>query len=98
MHTGAPAVRGRIRTEPRDFEVDEVLGFEPDGHGTHVLLQVEKCGANTAWVAARLAAHAGVPANDVGYSGLKDRRAVTRQWFSVPGGGLERWHDFAGEG
>jgi len=98
MDTDAPAVRGRIRTEPRDFEVDEVLGFEPDGHGTHVLLHIEKCGANTAWVAARLAAHAGVPANDVGYSGLKDRRAVTRQWFSVPGGDLERWHDFAGEG
>jgi len=94
----APLLRGRIRTEPRDFEVDEVLGFEPDGHGTHVLLHVEKCGANTAWVAARLAAHGGFAAHDVGYSGLKDRRALTRQWFSVPGGGLERWQNVAGEG
>ena len=30
-----------------------------------------------------MARHAGVPASDVGFSGLKDRRAVTRQWFSV---------------
>ena len=48
------------------------------------MLRVEKTGANTAWIARALARHAGVPARDVGFSGMKDRHAVTRQWFSVP--------------
>ncbi|HSJ99432.1 MAG TPA: tRNA pseudouridine(13) synthase TruD, partial [Myxococcota bacterium] len=52
---GAPPVRGRLRASPEDFRVDEVLGFEADGVGSHVLLVVEKRGANTGWVAAQLA-------------------------------------------
>ena len=59
-------------------------GVEPSGEGEHDLLHIEKSGANTEWVARQLARHAGVAAKDVGYSGLKDRHAVTRQWFSVP--------------
>ena len=98
---GAPPVRGRIRVAPEDFEVDEVLGFEPDGHGTHVLLRVEKNGANTAWVASQLARVGNVPPAEVGYSGLKDRRALTRQAFTVPiatGDDLSVWRSHAGEG
>ncbi len=79
----APA-RGRIRAVPEDFRVDEVLGFEADGDGTHGLLVVEKRGANTGWVAARLAQCAGVDSREVGCSGHKDRHAVTTQAFSVP--------------
>ena len=79
----APA-SGRIRVEPEDFYVEEMLGFEPDGSGGHGLLVVEKRGANTGWVAAQLARHAGVPVRDVGYSGHKDRQAVTRQAYTVP--------------
>jgi tRNA pseudouridine13 synthase len=79
----APA-SGRIRVQPEDFYVEEVLGFDADGSGGHGLLVVEKRGANTGWVAAQLARHAGVPVRDVGYSGHKDRHAVTRQAFTVP--------------
>ena len=79
----APA-SGRIRVEPEDFYVEEVLGFDPDGSGAHGLLVVEKRGANTGWVAGQLARHAGVPVRDVGFSGHKDRHAVTRQAFTVP--------------
>jgi tRNA pseudouridine13 synthase len=81
---GPSALRGRIRAEPEDFQVDEVLGFEPDGEGQHALVWVEKSGANTQWVATQLARAAGVAARDVGYSGLKDRRAVTRQGYTLP--------------
>jgi tRNA pseudouridine13 synthase len=79
----APA-SGRIRVEPEDFFVEELLGFEPDGTGGHGLLVVEKRDANTGWVAAQLAKHAGVAVRDVGFSGHKDRHAVTRQAFTVP--------------
>ena len=81
---GVPPARGRIRAEPEDFLVEEVLGFEADGAGSHALLVVEKRGANTGWVAAQLARHAGAAVRDVGFSGHKDRHAVTRQSFTLP--------------
>jgi tRNA pseudouridine13 synthase len=81
---GPPPASGRIRVEPEDFRVEEILGFDPDGAGAHALLTVQKRGANTGWVAARLARHAGVPPRDVGYSGHKDRHALTQQAFTLP--------------
>jgi tRNA pseudouridine13 synthase len=45
---------------------------------------VRKTNVNTEWVACRLAELAGVRPADVGFAGLKDRRAVASQWFSVP--------------
>ena len=98
---GEPVGRGHIRVEPEDFRVEELLGFEPDGAGGHGLLTVEKRGANTGWVAARLAAHAGVAVRDVGFSGQKDRHALTRQAFTVPlahGVEVGRCLDWQGEG
>ncbi len=80
---GGPVARARVRTFPEDFQVDEILGFEPDGEGGHALLQVRKRGENTEWVARTLARLAGVHPGEVGYSGLKDRDAVTTQWFSI---------------
>jgi len=81
---GAPLGPGRLRTQPEDFVVEEDLGFAPSGAGAHVLLKVRKRGANTEWVARELARAAGCRPGDVGFAGLKDRHAVTTQWFSVP--------------
>jgi tRNA pseudouridine13 synthase len=81
---GAPLGAGRLRVEPEDFVVDEDLGFAPAGAGAHVLVRVRKRGANTEWVAREIARHAGCRPGDVGFAGLKDRHAVTTQWFSVP--------------
>ncbi len=85
---------------PADFIVTENIDFELSGDGEHDFLWIEKSGANTAWVARQLAAHAGVVANDVGYAGLKDRHAITSQWFSVrrPSGEGTDWAAFAAEG
>lgn len=80
---GIPAVQGVIRGCPEDFFVDEIPPCKPDGEGEHVLLRIEKRGANTEWVARQLAQLAGVSSRDLSYAGLKDRHAVTRQWFSV---------------
>ena len=99
-HGPAPA-RGRIRVEPEDFRVEEVLGFEPDGAGAHLLLTVEKRGANTGWVAAALARAAGVHPREIGYCGHKDRQALAVQAFTLPlplGRPLEPWLEHAGEG
>lgn len=80
---GQPRLQGRLRTAPEDFQVREELDFTLDGIGEHVWLWVRKRGANTDWVAKRLAERAGISANAVSYAGLKDRHAVTEQWFSV---------------
>ncbi len=80
---GAPVLRAVIRSTPEDFFVEELPAFEPSGEGEHLLLTVEKRGMNTSHVARRLAEWAGVADVAVGYAGLKDRHAVTRQRFSV---------------
>lgn len=80
---GDPLASGRIRVMPEDFFVDEQLGFAPSGEGEFDLLRIEKRGLNTAAVAESLARAAGVPHRAVSFSGVKDRHAVTRQWFSV---------------
>ncbi len=66
-----------------DFIVTELPLQLPSGEGEHLWLDIEKNGANTAFVAQQLAEAAGVQERDVGYAGLKDRYAVTRQWFSI---------------
>ncbi|MGN6521074.1 MAG: tRNA pseudouridine(13) synthase TruD [Dokdonella sp.] len=80
---GSPPASGVLRAEPADFRVDEQLGFEPSGSGEHAFVVVEKSGANTEWVARELARAAGVAPLAVGFAGLKDRHAVTRQAFTV---------------
>jgi tRNA pseudouridine13 synthase len=80
---GEAVLSARIRTLPEDFFVEELPGFEPSGSGEHLLLTVEKKGMNTAFVARRIAEWAGVDEMAIGYAGLKDRHAVTRQRFSV---------------
>lgn len=75
--------RGRIRFTPEDFRVVEQLGFEPDGRGEHLFLRLCKRDANTEWVAERLASLVDRPRVAIGYAGMKDRNAVTEQWFSL---------------
>ena len=72
-----------IRSQREFFQVDEQLPFEPDGSGGHVWLKIQKRGINTDWLALELAKFAGVHQVAVGFAGLKDRHAVTRQWFSI---------------
>jgi tRNA pseudouridine13 synthase len=78
-----PPLAARLRSTPEDFVVEEILGYDADGSGEHALLWVEKRGANTDWLARELAKFAGVPPLAVGYAGLKDRHAITRQAFTV---------------
>ena len=79
---GAAAIQAEFRAEPVDFVVDELAAPEA-GEGEHVYLHIRKRGANTGYVAQQLAELAGVQSKDVGFFGLKDRHAVTTQWFSV---------------
>ena len=72
-----------LKATAEDFQVDEVLDIPLSGDGEHLWLWVEKRGLNTEEAARRIAKAAGVPLRTVSYAGLKDRQALTRQWFSV---------------
>jgi len=78
-----PSASALFRSVPEDFQVTEQLGFDLSGEGEHLCLYVEKRGQNTRWVAGLLAKYFGVDDMAVGHCGMKDRHAVTRQWFSV---------------
>jgi len=80
---GQPLASGVIRSVPEDFYVDELLGFSPSGEGEHVFLQIEKRAISTFAVRDCLARLVGCRQMDIGYAGLKDKWALTRQWFSV---------------
>ena len=80
---GPPVLGATIRTTPEDFFVEEIPGFEPSGEGEHFLLTIEKRGLTTAAAAKRIADWASLPEMAIGYAGMKDRHAVTRQRFSV---------------
>ncbi|WP_019933182.1 tRNA pseudouridine(13) synthase TruD [Oceanimonas smirnovii] len=80
---GEPTVSGRLKAEPEHFIVREDLGFVPGGEGEHIFLHIRKRGQNTQWIARDLAKLAGVAQRDVTWAGLKDRHAVTEQWFGV---------------
>ena len=72
-----------LKAVAEDFQVDEVLDIPLSGQGEHLWLWVEKRDLNTEEAARRLARAAGVPARAISYAGLKDRQALTRQWFSL---------------
>ncbi len=80
---GQPVSRGLLRSTKADFKVFEQIPFLPCGEGEHLFIHIRKTGANTAFVAKQLAQYFSVKESLVSYAGLKDRFAVTEQWFGV---------------
>ena len=78
-----PLQQAIYKTHTTDFIVNELLPLEFTGEGEHLWLHIQKSGMNTAYLAKLLSEWAEIPLRDVGYSGLKDRHALTTQWFSL---------------
>ena len=78
-----PLKQAIYKTHTTDFIVNELLPLEFTGEGEHLWLHIQKSGMNTAYLAKLLSEWAEIPLRDVGYSGLKDRHALTTQWFSL---------------
>lgn len=78
-----PGVGGRLREEPEDFLVEEIPLYEPCGEGEHLYLFVQKRNLATSQAVSILARHFRVSPGAIGHAGLKDKRAVTRQVFSI---------------
>jgi tRNA pseudouridine13 synthase len=75
---------GTLRERDDDFVVDEELPYAPSGTGDHVFVRIEKRGLTSPEAAEALARALQVRDRDIGIAGMKDRRAVTRQWMSLP--------------
>lgn len=80
---GKPTLEATLKQEFTDFRVDEQLSFTFTEKGEHAYLWVEKIDRSTVDVAKKLSEVTGVRGSEIGYSGMKDRRAETRQWFSI---------------
>ena len=78
-----PIKQALYKAKPEDFVVNERLEVDFTGEGEHLWLHIKKSGINTAYLAKLLSEWAGIPLRDVSYSGLKDRQALTTQWFSL---------------
>ena len=85
-----PGIGGRIKVSPEDFRVEEIPLYPPCGEGDHLYLEVEKTGLTTFELLQQLSRALGVKERELGYAGLKDARATTRQTISVPGVTVER--------
>jgi tRNA pseudouridine13 synthase len=79
----APPAPGIYKSRWEDFEVWELPATEPAGRGDHTWFEIEKLGLPTPTAVADVARALGVKSSSVGYAGLKDARAVARQWLSV---------------
>ncbi len=86
-----PGVGGVIKQRPEDFLVEEQPQYQPTGEGEHIYLFVQKKGLSTLDMVTAIARHFDVPRHAIGYAGLKDKHAITRQVVSVhtPGRKLE---------
>ena len=79
-----PGIGGRIKVREEDFEVEEVPAYQPSGQGEFLYLWLEKRDMGAEYFARQVARRLDLMPGEVGTAGLKDRRAVTRQWVSVP--------------
>lgn len=86
---GKPQQAGRLKAEFADFIVREELGYPLTGEGEFVAVKVRKTNANTLFVGEQLAKFVGISAKNMSYAGLKDRHAVTEQWFCLHLAGKE---------
>ena len=95
-----PKQTALLKAECADFVVKEQLGYDMSGDGEFVAVKVRKTDCNTLFVGEQLAKFAGISARNMSYAGLKDRKAITEQWFSLqmPGQPTPDFNQFSFEG
>src|SRR5690242_19777076 len=81
----SPGIGGTIKNRAEDFFVQEIPLYEASGEGEHVYAEVQKIGLTTFDAINRIARALDINNRDIGYAGLKDARALTRQILSIPG-------------
>ncbi|HET6249617.1 MAG TPA: tRNA pseudouridine(13) synthase TruD [Tepidisphaeraceae bacterium] len=80
-----PGIGGVIKQRVEDFFVQEIPLYEPSGKGEHVYCEIQKTGLTTFEAINRIGRELNVSTRDIGYAGLKDARAISRQILSIWG-------------
>jgi tRNA pseudouridine13 synthase len=98
LTSSLPGIGGRIKTEPEDFEVEEIPAYQPSGQGDFLYLWVEKRSMGAEYFTRQVARRLDIAPGEVGTAGLKDRHAITRQMVSVPSSAEPRLAQLDGDG
>jgi tRNA pseudouridine13 synthase len=88
--TSQKGIGGQIRTKYEDFYVEEIPESEPSGEGPNTWFFIEKLGRETLDVVLDVARELHVDRKRMGFAGMKDKRAVTRQWLCVANSDVEQ--------
>lgn len=83
-HADLPQLFGALKSTPEDFVVEEIPAYELSGEGEHLFLWIEKRDLSGEEMLRRLGRALGLKPHEIGVAGIKDRRAVSRQWLSIP--------------
>ncbi len=81
--TSQKGIGGKIRVKYEDFYVEEIPESEPSGEGPNTWFFIEKVGRDTLDVVLDIAQELHIDRKRMGFAGMKDKRAVTRQWLCV---------------
>lgn len=72
-----------FKQTPRDFVVEEIPLYDFSGEGEHLVLFVRKKGLSTLELVSIIAKYLGIQNKEIGYAGLKDKHAMTKQYISL---------------
>lgn len=87
--TSTPGMGGKIKEEADDFYVEEITDLKFSEEGDHLVVKVEKKNWDTLSFARILSNSLGISQRRISFAGTKDKRAVTVQYFSIKGVGVE---------
>ena len=80
---GHSSIDFHFKQSPRDFVVEEIPLYEFSGEGEHLILFVRKKNLTTNEMIGQLARYLNIKNRDIGYAGLKDKHAMTKQYISI---------------
>jgi tRNA pseudouridine13 synthase len=80
----------QFKQQARDFFVSEILPFELDGEGDALFVYFEKRNITTHDVIDHLRERFKISRKTLGIAGLKDKRAVAKQWISIYNSALDK--------
>ena len=81
--TSQKGIGGEIRTINEDFYVEEIPETPPSGEGPNTWIWIEKNGRTTLDVVLDIARELKINRKQMGFAGMKDKRALTRQWICI---------------
>ena len=81
--TDEKGIGGTIRNRYEDFYVEEIPEVIPTGEGPNVYIWIEKLGRTTLDVVLDIARDLHIDRKRMGFAGMKDKKAITRQWICI---------------